>query len=72
MPACTLTRSENYVQTLNIHPVGILPDAFELQIHSQLFSAKHPLAKHVLHRVIVNKAALGDLRDALAQCLGAE
>ncbi len=72
MPACTLTRSDNYVQTLNIHPVETLPDAFELQIHSQLSSAKDPLAKHVLHRVIVNKAALGDLRDALAQCLGAE
>lgn len=69
MTTCTLTQSENYIETLTIRPVEALPGSFELLIHSQLLSAKDPSALRVQHRVIVTSKALGDLRSAIDQYL---
>lgn len=67
MTTCTLTQSDNYIETLTIRPVRAIPGSFELLIQSQLLSAKAPSAQRVQHRVIVTDQALADLRKATDQ-----
>jgi hypothetical protein len=69
MSICTLTRSENYIETLSICPVDALPGSFSLMIQSQLLSARAPSALHVQHRVVVPTSALQELHAAIGKCL---
>ena len=65
MTTCTLTHSENYIETLSINAVQALPGHFSLTIQSQLLSARAPSALHVQHRVIVPREALLDMQAAI-------
>lgn len=69
MTTCTLAQTDNYIETLTIHPVVALPGSFEILIHSQLLSAKDPSALRVLHRIMVTGFELAKMRDAIDQCL---
>lgn len=69
MTTCTLAQTDNYIETLTIHPVVTLPGSFEILIHSQLLSAKDPSALRVLHRVMVTGFELTKMKDAIDQCL---
>jgi len=69
MTTCTLAQTENYIETLTIRPVEVLPGSFEILIQSQRLDVKDPSALRVLHRVIMKNSALTDLRNAIDQCL---
>ena len=71
MTTCTLAQTDNYIETLTIHPVVALPGSFEILIHSQLLSAKDPSALRVPCRVLVKTSALTDSCIAIDHCLAA-
>jgi len=63
--ACDLTRSDNYIETLNLRPVPALPGQYEWLVQSRLLSARRPKQWHRRHQLIVDRAALLALRASL-------
>lgn len=70
---CDLTRSDSYIETLNLRPVPALPGQYEWLVQSRLLSARSPKQWHRRHQLIVDRAALLALRATLDALLdGAE
>jgi hypothetical protein len=63
--ACDLTRSDSYIETLNLRPVPALPGQYEWLVQSRLLSARSPKQWHRRHQLIVDRAALVALRATL-------
>ncbi len=66
---CDLTRSDSYIETLALRPVPALPGQYELLVQSRLLSARSPKQWNRRHQLIVDRAALLNLRAALDRLL---
>lgn len=69
---CTLSASENYIETLTIRQIQALPGLSELAIRSQLLTAKDPSEQQVKALCYVDQVGLESLAQALAQYLDAK
>ncbi len=68
---CTMSASENYIETLTITAIKACPGLTELAIKSRLLTAKDPAEQQVKALCYVDRAGLESLAYALAQYLNA-
>lgn len=67
MTNCIINKTNNYIETVHIRPIGAMTDQYEIVIQSQLLDAKDPTALQVKYRTIVSAAALRELRNSLCK-----